>query len=108
MAPVKPRKRTQSTQRVRHDKNKIKRESVKRESIPTVVASSVLAALRGVHWERNVPGDCKKGVRNSRIARKSFTLQSTIQLARQNKFVVAARWMYVKGPLYSGVTNLVT
>jgi len=76
----------------------IKRESVKpmREWIartPSTVPNDVQEARRGVYWEHNVPDRCRKHAPDSQSARNAFVIQLTTQLARQNKIVVAARWM---------------
>jgi hypothetical protein len=77
---------------------KIKRESVKlkRGSMartPSTVPNNVQGAPHGVCWVRNVPKGCRRGVPDAERDRKAFVLTLTAQLARENKFVVAAHWM---------------
>ena len=98
MAPVKPSKRSQSTQRYYRNRMKIKRESVKhkRESIartPRSVPVNVQEAPCGVYRVPNIPDDCRKGGAYGERARRVYVTQLTTQYAQQNKVVVGARWM---------------
>ena len=50
---------------------------------------------RAVHWEKNIPDSCRRGVQGVDRARKEFVLKLVRQLAEENKAVGTVRWLCV-------------